>query len=129
MCEAQLCPLPADADQPMVSPTIGEILRQYGPAYPPEVRCTHEPRKLQVMSMLERCRTGELGGRSVSLPDLCEVSRDTSFLRQPALSPLPGHKAKQWLEKQLEKLLPCPYFLVTFTVPQRTATVRPRVST
>jgi hypothetical protein len=29
-----------------------------------------------------------------------------------------GHKAKQWLEKQLEKLLPCSYFLITFTVPK-----------
>ncbi len=29
-----------------------------------------------------------------------------------------GHKAKQWLEQQLEKLLPCAYFLITFTLPQ-----------
>jgi hypothetical protein len=28
-----------------------------------------------------------------------------------------GHKAKEWLDEQLEKLLPCPYFLITFTVP------------
>lgn len=29
-----------------------------------------------------------------------------------------GDKARQWLDTQLERLLPCPYFLVTFTVPQ-----------
>ena len=29
-----------------------------------------------------------------------------------------GHKAKQWLQSQLEKLLPCVYFLVTFTLPK-----------
>jgi len=29
-----------------------------------------------------------------------------------------GHKAKQWLQSQLEKLLPCVYFLVTFTMPK-----------
>ena len=29
-----------------------------------------------------------------------------------------GHKARQWLETQLERLLPCAYFLVTFTLPK-----------
>jgi hypothetical protein len=28
------------------------------------------------------------------------------------------HKAKQWLEQQLQKLLPCAYFLITFTLPR-----------
>lgn len=28
------------------------------------------------------------------------------------------HKAEKWLFKQMRKLLPCPYFLVTFTVPE-----------
>jgi hypothetical protein len=27
------------------------------------------------------------------------------------------HKTKAWLEKQTDRLLPCPYFLVTFTLP------------
>jgi Transposase zinc-binding domain len=26
-------------------------------------------------------------------------------------------KAEAWLEKQSDRLLPCPYFLVTFTLP------------
>ena len=29
-----------------------------------------------------------------------------------------GHKAKEWLDTELERLLPCPYFLITFTIPQ-----------
>jgi hypothetical protein len=28
-----------------------------------------------------------------------------------------GHQGKRWFERQRDKLLPCPYFLVTFTLP------------
>jgi hypothetical protein len=70
------------------------------------------------MDQLERCRTGELGhawyrcdacGTVHAMPQSCGNRH----------SPLcQGHKAKQWLEQQLQKLLPCAYFLITFTLPR-----------
>ncbi len=30
-----------------------------------------------------------------------------------------NEKASIWLEKQMEKILPCPYFMITFTVPEQ----------
>jgi hypothetical protein len=73
--------------------------------------------QLKVMAMLERCRTGELGsilyrcqdcGRNLVMPRSCG-NRHCPLCQ--------GHKAKQWFERQLDKLLPCAYFLITFTVP------------
>ena len=40
-----------------------------------------------------------------------------TFLRQPALPDCQQDKTKAWLETQTDRLLPCPYFLITFTVP------------
>ena len=118
MCEVNLCTASADADRSTTPPTLGEIFRQYGPAYRQKyaARMSHE--QLRVMHMLERCRTGELGGALYR----CEVcARYHATPRSCGNRHCPrcqGHKAKQWLEKQLEKLLPCPYFLITFTVPK-----------
>lgn len=99
-------------------PTIGQIFRRYGPAYRDKYghRMSHE--QLQVMSLLERCRTGALGGalyRCQTCARYHAMPRSCGNRHCPLCQ---GHKAKQWLEKQLEKLLPCPYFLITFTVPK-----------
>ena len=74
--------------------------------------------QLQVMDRLERCRTGELGGvlyRCDACTRYHAMPRSCGNRHCPRCQ---GHKAKQWLEKQLDKLLPCAYFLITFTLPQ-----------
>jgi len=118
MGETSLCPPPAEADQAMARPTLGQIFRQYGPAY----RAKHAPRmsreQLRVMGQLARCRTGQLG-HAVYRCDACGTYRILPQSCGNRHCPLcQGHKAKQWLEQQLEKLLPCAYFLITFTLPQ-----------
>ena len=118
MCEAHLSPSPADGDQATARPTIGQILRQYGPAYRAKYAARMNRDQLRVMHQLERCRTGGLGyalyrcdacGTEHAMPQSCG-NRHCPQCQ--------GHKAKQWLQKQLAKLLPCAYFLITFTVPQ-----------
>ena len=97
--------------------TIGEIFRRYGPDYRQKYASRMSRDQRQVMALLERCRTGELGaalyrceacGKSHVMPRSC--GNRHCLLCQ-------GHKARQWLDEQLDKLLPCAYFLVTFTVP------------
>ncbi len=118
MCETHLGPPPTDGDQATARPTIGQIFRQYGPVYRAQYAARMSREQLRVMDRLERCRTGELGyalyrceacGAQHAMPQSCG-NRHCPQCQ--------GHKAKQWLQKQLAKLLPCAYFLITFTVPQ-----------
>src|SRR3990172_2402889 len=118
MSEAHLCPPLADVDQATARPTIGQIFRQYGPAYRRKYAARMSHDELQVMYLLERCRTGALG----SVLYRCDACAKHYAMPQSCgnrhCPRCQGHKAKQWLEKQLAKLLPCAYFLITFTVPQ-----------
>jgi hypothetical protein len=73
--------------------------------------------QLRAMAMIERCRTGELGSA------VFHCSQCNTFHHVPRscgnrhCCQCQGHKARQWLDEQLAKLLSCPYFLMTFTVP------------
>ncbi len=58
---AEARPPPADVEQATARPMIGEIFRQYGPAYRRKYGTRMSRDQLQVMDRLERCRTGELG--------------------------------------------------------------------
>ena len=118
MPEAHLAPPSAQADQAPARPTLGEILRQYGPAYRAKYAPRLSPDELQVMDRLERCRTGALGHavyRCAACGTAQVVPQSCGNRHCPQCQ---GHKARQWLDKQLAKLLPCAYFLLTFTVPQ-----------
>jgi len=113
------CGLPAaEVGQATARPTLGQIFRQYGPAYRKKYAARMPPDQLRVMDLLERCRTGDLG-HALYQCDACATSyavpRSCGNRHCPQCQ---GHKAKQWLEKQLAKLVPCAYFLITFTLPQ-----------
>lgn len=99
-------------------PTIGDVFRQFGKAYRAKYAARMSQDQLRAMAMIERCRTGELGG-AVFHCSQCErlhhVPRSCGNRHCPACQ---GHKARQWLDRELAKLLPCPYFLITFTVPK-----------
>ena len=118
MSEAHLCLPAADGDPAAARPTLGEIFRQYGPAYRRKYAARMPREQLQVMGLLERCRTGELGHavyRCAACGTVHAVPQSCGNRHCPQCQ---GHKARQWLEQQLAKLLPCDYFLITFTVPQ-----------
>lgn len=117
MCKATLCTPASDTLSSPQLPTIGDIFRRCGAAYRQKYAHRMSQDQLKVMAMLERCRTGELGsvlyrcqncGKKHVMPRSCG-NRHCPLCQ--------GHKAKQWFETQLEKLLPCAYFLITFTVP------------
>jgi hypothetical protein len=117
MSETQSCPT-ADAEQAGGQPTLGEIFRQYGPAYRRKYGDGMPAEQLRVMHLIERCRTGELGHAAYHC-DACGtdhvVPQSCGNRHCPQCQ---GHKARKWLEQQWAKLLPCAYFLITFTVPQ-----------
>jgi len=100
-------------------PTVADVLRRHGEAYlvrfGPRMPAEHR----KVLHALMACRTAKLGtvfyrcsscGRSHAMGRSCG-NRHCPSCQQG--------KAKAWLDKQLARLLPCPYFLLTFTLPAK----------
>ena len=118
MCDAHPSPSPAENQAGEPRPTLGHIFRQYGPAYRRAHAGQLTPEQLQVLYLLERCRTGALG-HAVYRCDACgtyhTVPQSCGNRHCPQCQ---GQRAKRWLETQLARRLPCAYFLITFTVPQ-----------
>src|SRR5262245_23344776 len=98
-------------------PSVAEVVRRYGPAYLERFGATMPAAHRQVLRDIAACRTGALGtvvyrcadcGRTHALGRSCGNRHCPSCQRD---------KAEDWLAQQTERLLPCPYFLVTFTLP------------
>ena len=118
MSDSPHSPPAAEPPPTAARPTLGEIVRLYGPAYRARHAAQLSPEQLRVLDQLARCRTGDLG-HAVYRCDNCGAVHTMPQSCGNRHCPLcQGHKAKQWLERQLDKLLPCAYFLVTFTLPK-----------
>ena len=98
-------------------PTVAEVVRRYGPAYLDRFGDTMPVAHKKVLRAIAACRTGELGtvlyrcencGRTHSVGRSCGNRHCPTCQRD---------KAEAWLASQTNRLLPCPYFLVTFTLP------------
>ena len=98
-------------------PTVADVLRQYGPAYLERFGATMPLEHKKVLNTIMACRTGQLGmvfyactscGRTHAMGRSCG-NRHCPTCQQD--------KTRAWLEAQTDRLLPCPYFLLTFTVP------------
>jgi hypothetical protein len=98
-------------------PSVAEVVRRYGPAYLERFGATMPAAHRKVLRDIAACRTGELGtvlyrcedcGRMHAMGRSCGNRHCPSCQRD---------KAEAWLENQTDRLLPCPYFLVTFTLP------------
>ena len=98
-------------------PSVAEMVRRYGPAYLERFGATMPAAHQKVLRDIAACRTGELGtvlyrcedcGRTHAMGRSCGNRHCPSCQRD---------KAEAWLADQTERLLPCPYFLVTFTLP------------
>jgi hypothetical protein len=98
-------------------PTVADVLRRYGPAYLEQFGAAMPAEHKKVLNAITACRTGQLGG--VVYQCACcgathTMGRSCGNRHCPTCQ---QDKTKAWLENQLDRLLPCPYFLITFTVP------------
>jgi len=97
--------------------TLGEIVRQYGPAYRTQYGEQMLPSQHAALLSIEQCRTEVLGGHLYACP-ACGSKRYSYHSCRNRHCPRCQHDATQtWLSRQEELLLPVPYFLVTFTLP------------
>jgi hypothetical protein len=98
-------------------PTLREIFTAFAPEYLeryPSLPTAHR----KVISAIQPCQSGSYG-HSLSQCHTCgghhRVNHSCGNRHCPQCQ---QHKTQQWLEHHLEKQLPGPHFLLTFTVPE-----------
>ena len=97
---------------------LAEVFRQHGPAYRTKFTGRIPASHLKVMQAIEQCRTEALGGH-VYTCDECNQTRYSYHSCKNRHCPKCQNEAgQQWLAKQQALLLPVPYFMVTFTLPE-----------
>ena len=96
---------------------LATIFRQHGPAYRQKYSASMLPSQHQAIRAIERCRTEALGGHVYQCPDCGEVQYSYHSCRNRHCPKCQHNAAQQWLEKQKDLLLPTPYFMLTFTLP------------
>jgi hypothetical protein len=72
----------------------------------------------KVIDAVLNCRSGSFGVHLYRCEDCNQVHTANSSCGNRHCPSCQADKSDQWLQKQTAKLLPCNYFLVTFTVPE-----------
>lgn len=97
---------------------LADIFREHGAAYRKRYGGRMLPSHLAAMCAVEQCRTEALGGHLYYCDDCDEEWYSYHSCRNRHCPKCQQDAAQDWLEKQHDLLLPVPYFLVTFTLPQ-----------
>lgn len=92
------------------------MVRRHWPAYERKYRARLLPSHRRAVAAILSCRTSALGGQLYRCD--CGQEHYAYHSCNHRACPQCGHAdATEWLERQRRKLLPVPYYLVTFTVP------------
>jgi hypothetical protein len=95
---------------------LAEVVRRHWPAYERKYRARLLPSHRRAVAAMVSCRTPALGGQLYRCG--CGQEHYAYHSCHHRACPQCGHAdATQWLDRQRRKLLPVPYYLVTFTVP------------
>ena len=101
--------------------TLRDIFHAFAPEY--LERYPHLPLSHQkVISAIQNCRSGHYGHSLYQCQNCGEKHRVNHSCGNRHCPQCQHHKTQQWLHQHLEKQLPGPHFLITFTVPE---TLRP----
>ncbi len=102
---------------------VADIFRSAGPAYRSEQRGHLSLPQLKVMSAIEQCRSGALGGHVLRCSGCNEPQISYNSCRNRHCPKCQGRAALRWLEDRQADLLPVPYFHVVFTLPAPIAAI------
>jgi predicted RNA-binding Zn-ribbon protein involved in translation (DUF1610 family) len=98
--------------------TMADIIRQYRTGYLEKYDKDILPSHRRVMHHIASCRTPALGGQKWLCPDCGKIHYSYHSCRNRHCPKCQNDRTDLWLEKQLELLLPVPYFMATITVPE-----------
>ena len=94
---------------------VADIFRRYGPAYRAQHRLL--PSQLKALDDLVRCRTAACGGQLYRCDHCGSEHYSYHSCGNRHCPKCHGQQTQRWLEQHQQRLLPCAYFLLTFTVP------------
>jgi len=97
---------------------IQEIFRTYGDAYLEKFGGRMPSRHRKVIRCIQDCGTTAFGVHSFVCDDCHDAHRTGSSCGNRHCPVCQAGKSDEWLRKQMNKMLPVNYFMVTFTVPQ-----------
>ena len=99
--------------------TVHQLIRTLAPAYQKRFDARMPARHRQVLNTILSCRTPARGGQLFQCPD-CAAFHYRYYSCNDRHCPQCGQTdADDWLERQRARLLlPVPFFLITFTVPE-----------
>ena len=97
---------------------VAEIFQQYGAEYRAKYGQRMPPSHKGVMRAIEQCRTEALGGHVYTCEQCDETLYSYHSCRNRHCPKCQQQAGQQWLERQQQLLLPAPYFMVTFTLPE-----------
>ncbi len=96
---------------------LADIFRRHGADY--RARCGPRlwPVQLRAMRDIEACRTAYFGGHLKQCDHCGRQLYAYHSCRNRHCPKCHGDQTERWLAQQQTQLLPCPYFLLTFTLP------------
>jgi hypothetical protein len=98
-------------------PTVADVVRRYRGEYLQRFGARMPGEHKKVLHAIAACRTGELGTVlycCASCGQTHAMGRSCGNRHCPTCQ---QDKTRTWLQTQTDRLLPCPYFLITFTLP------------
>ena len=97
---------------------VADIFREVGPAYRASFGARMPPSHQRAMRDIELCRTAGLGGHLTRCDRCGESEYSYHSCRNRHCPKCHREQTERWLEAWRSRLLPCPYFLLTFTLPR-----------
>lgn len=96
---------------------VADIFREAGASYRESFASRMPRAHLQAMRAIEDCRTAALGGHVLACDQCHERQFAYHSCRNRHCPKCQGQKGQRWLDAQQARLLPVPYYLLTFTLP------------
>ena len=96
---------------------IASIIHQYYDAFMVKHGRSALPGQLKALNAICGCRTPDSGELYVSCPDCGHAEWKPLSCGHRSCPTCQNHEASRWIDRQQGKLLPVPYFMVTFTLP------------
>ena len=96
---------------------LADIVRAAGPAYVTAHAGALLPSQRRALTYIGQCRTAALGGSLYRCDDCGALDYRYHSCRNRHCPKCQADRAQQWLERVRARLLPCEYYLLTFTLP------------
>jgi len=97
---------------------LADLVRRHGPGYRARFGTRMPAAHRRALDAIARCRTPANGGHRYACTQCGREHYGWHSCHHRSCPQCGGAEAHAWLERQCAKLLPVPYFMVTFTLPE-----------